>query len=290
MRHTSIFVLVFGASALLVSTTAHGGLVWEDAFGNPYPTYSSIHNGGFKYDISGPGSYVPPGGNEEEYRNWAGGVYDADWNVTVPPNTVFKLEGNRDRYYWGGTLLAEGSYLLALQSPNANSLSLQGKYSLFYQQVTLAAGTTISGKISFDGLWGDSWAPELDNDTAFVRIASVADDTLASPIYEYKLSRYDFMEVSNDGTPVAINSNADFGWRDWSFTIPTTGTYWFAIGIEDGALNPNANKEYSSFALFDAITTTGGAVVPEPTTWAGLLGLLGTGGLGLFFYRRRRNG
>ncbi|RMG03571.1 MAG: LPXTG cell wall anchor domain-containing protein, partial [Planctomycetota bacterium] len=128
--------------------------------------------------------------------------------------------------------------------------------------------------------------PGLDDDTAFVRIAT--DNELTNLVYEYTLSRHDFM--TNPGTPAAaINSSSDFGWREWNVTIPNTGEYWFAIGIEDGEVNPQG-IEYGSRALFDAITTTGGAVVPEPTTWAGLLGLLGTGGLGLFFYRRRRNG
>ncbi|GAB6164321.1 hypothetical protein JCM19992_03210 [Thermostilla marina] len=284
MRHTSILVLVFGTSVLVFSAPAQAALTW---YGDPY---SAVHNGGFEYQISPPSTIIPPGGTEEEYRNWAGGVFDADWSAnTIPDGTLSRETSHSRPDAWGGTVNpAEGSYLMAIQSPNPLSTTTpDAKYSLLYQKIHLTAGTTISGKIAFDGIWAYSWSlPNLDDDTAFVRIAT--DNSLTNLVYEYTLSRYDFM--TDPGTSsAAIDSSSDFGWRDWSTIIPTTGDYWFAIGIEDGDPNPNYS-EYNSYALFDAISTSPGAVVPEPTTWAGLLSLLGTGGLGLFFYRRRKNG
>lgn len=155
-------------------------------------------------------------------------------------------------------------FLLLNTRANGNFLG-NDNYDLFVSQtLTLNQGEYLTGwSFFFDG---DS----EPLDSAWVRVRDDQGDIVALPW------------LATSGAPAASapelgSLSAPYGWFQWQWAVPTTGSYTVQLGMSTSGANNNA-----SFGLFDGVNVQT-VPIPEPTSMA----LAMVGGLVLVILRNR---
>lgn len=184
--------------------------------GCPSANAASIVNGGFESDFS-----VTP--------NWSVTLADSGtlqrvttWTALMDSRTISPKEGQ---------------YFLLIKSDETSPTD-----TILWQDVTLQAGTVVSGWMAIDAYLNSfSYA---DNDYAEVQILSGS-----------------LTLFSKSLTVSQLNSDRSLiNWQAWSWTVPADGTYTIRLAARDDTTKSGA---MTWWGLFDGITVTA-APVPEP--------------------------
>jgi len=253
-------------TAALAGTAAHElahnlGLRHHDAYADVTFTGSSVATGGVQNDhIMATGSTGLGETGRETERTFSENsevklAYGTDLLASTP-SSVFE-SGDAGNAY----TLAQAVSLTSLSNvarDAANIIGGLGSSDVDYYSLSLAAGTTLTADINEEAL-GAGYA-----------------DTI--------LTFYDVNGTtvlgSNDDSLYSANTFGSGGYGSYDsilYNVPigTTGTYYVGVtGYAGGS------------GYYQLLLHTDSAVVPEPTTLVGLVGLLGTSAL--FGWRRRR--
>lgn len=127
-----------------------------------------------------------------------------------------------------------------------------GVYSTLTRSFTLKAGQTLAGHVGFEA---QDYLPY--DDDAYLSVNGTN------------------LFAASVGT---VGDYGASGWRGFSFTAPTAGTYTLQLGVRN-----NLDNGFSSFAVLDDVSTS---AVPEPATWAMMLA--GFGAVGFALRRRAK--
>ena len=134
-----------------------------------------------------------------------------------------------------------------------------GVYSTLTQAITLAAGDTVSGLVGYSTMES---ASSTYNDNAYLSINGTS------------------LFAANTLSPLNGISPRSTGFVSFAFTALTAGSYSLQLGVRNVG-----DSTVSSYAVIDNVAVAAAAVVPEPATWAMMIGGIGAAGGAL---RRRK--
>lgn len=173
------------------------------------------------------------------------GGFESDFSVTPNWNVTLADSGALQRVTTWTALMEsrtigpkEGQYFLLIKSDETAPTD-----TILWQDVTLEAGSVVSGWMAIDAYLGSfSYA---DNDYAEVEI----------------LMGHSLL-FSKSLTVGQLNSDRSLiNWQYWSWTVPADGTYTIRLAARDDTTRAGA---MTWWGLFDGITVTA-APVPEPS-------------------------
>jgi hypothetical protein len=145
---------------------------------------------------------------------------------------------------YGAFAPASGTYLGAI----AAGLG-QDTYTTLSQTFTLGTGGTISG---FAGFQANDYLPF--NDSAYLAVNGVH-------LLDWNVG--------------SVGDYGNSGWNAFNFTALTAGSYTLELGVAN-----HGDNGFSSGAVLDAVSVTPGNV-PEPASWAMMVGGFGLVGAGM---------
>ncbi len=137
-----------------------------------------------------------------------------------------------------------GTYLGAIQAGLG-----QDAYTTLSQTFTLGAGDSISG---FAGFQANDYIPY--NDSAYLSVNGVH-------LLDWSVG--------------SVGDYGNSGWNAFNFTALAGGSYTLELGVAN-----HGDNGYGSGAVLDAVSISSGAV-PEPASWAMMVGGFGLVGAGM---------
>jgi hypothetical protein len=199
--------------------------------------------------------------------------------IATPAFAATNLGFNSGDY--SGWTVSDSSLLEITAGPTHNSVvpkddfffaSLAGGsqdvYTTLSRTIHLNSGDQLSGWVGFNANdiylpVGDPNAPAGLNDSAYLKLNN------------------DYLFQSDVAT---VGDGAFSGWTSFSYTASADGDFLLELGSAN-----HGDGEFASYAVLDDVTLTPaggtGGVVPEPTTWAMMIGGLAAIGMAL---RNRR--